>query len=331
MEKQIRQLSDEEILEEAVRILESLGPFEPETKRSDKWRTADQLASEISEKFSEDVDVKRVEDVLRKEHLTAMQAVEAGQVPPALIRRSLRPDLTTAKLLWGSTKHLGPVWSSFPKDKRQDRPLKFLRTQNLPANSPRVFLSHGFSDTAVAMKLGNDLLSLNLDVWMAEIHIEYDADIVASVERALHESDALVGFVTKSFMASLWCQTEMQTKLTGGYPSYLVIDTSDNQLMTALGCMEILSGGGGEQQWRFEETHIRSIANQLKTEAPGIDLENYTVLAGQFARNMPTYLGGRPAIGYPECPESWPGPFELISLDQLAADLVVQLDRVQTT
>ena len=323
MKKQIRQLSDEVILQEAARILKDLGPFKPETKRSDKWRTADQLAFEISEKFSEDVDGERVEDVLRQEHLAAMQAVEAGLQPSALIRRAVRPDLTTAKLLWGSTLHLEPVWRGFPKDKRQDKPVESPRTQNLPANSPRVFLSHGLSDTTVARKLNDDLLNLNLDVWMAEIHIEYDADIVASVKRALDESDALVGFVTKSFIASLWCQTEMQTKLRSGYPSYLVIDTSDNQLMTALG--EIISGVGSEQQWRFEETHIRSIANQLKTEAPGIDLEKYIERAGQFASNMPTYLGGRPAIGYPECPESWRGPFELISLDQLAADLVVQL------
>ena len=328
MKKQIRQLSDEVILQEAAEILERLGPFKTDAKRSEKWRTADQLACEISEKFSEDVDGKRVEDVLRKEHLAAMQAIEADQVPSARIRRALRPDLTTAKLLWGSTRHLRPVWRGFPKDNRQDIPVESPRTQNLPGNSARVFLSHSLSDTTVARKLNEDLLNLNLDVWMAEIHIEYDADIVASVQRALDESDALVGFVTKSFMASLWCQTEMQTKLTSGYPSYLVIDTSDNQLMTALGCMEIPSGVGGEQHWRFEETHIHSIANQLKTEAPGTDLEKYIERAGQFAWNLPTYLGGRPAIGYPECPESWHGPFELISLDQLAADLVVQLDRV---
>jgi hypothetical protein len=178
-------LSDEDILKEAVRILESLGPFQSDTKRSAKWRTADQLASEISEKFSGYVDPGRVEDVLRKQHMAAMEAVEAGEKPSALIRRAMRPDLTTTKLYWGSTQLLRPVWPGFPKDKRQDIPGKVLWRPECLGNCPRVFLSHCHSDTRVAMDLGKDLVNHNIDVWMAEIHINFGEDIVANVREAL--------------------------------------------------------------------------------------------------------------------------------------------------
>jgi len=309
-------VSDEDILKEAVQILESLGPFQSDTKRSAKWRTADQLASKMSEKFSGYVDPERVEDILRKQHTAAMKAVEAGEKPSALIRRAMRPDLTTTKLLWGSTRLLGYVWQGFPKDKRQDIPGKFLRRPDCLGNCPRVFLSHCHSDTTVAMNLGNDLANLGIDVWMAEIHINPEEDIVANVRAALNETDALVGLVTKSFIASLWCRTELHTALSNKYASYLVIDTSENVLMKMLEFMEI-----GDHHGRFEESHIRSVGIQMKTEAAITDLEKYIERAQGFAWNMPTYLDGRPAIGYPDCPESWHGPFKLISLDQMAADI----------
>lgn len=314
-------VSDEDILKEAVRILESLGPFQSDTKRSAKWRTADQLASKMSEKFSGYVDPGRVEDILRKQHTAAMKAVEAGEEPSALIRRAMRPDLTTTKLLWGSTRLLGSVWQGFPKDKRQDTPGKFLRRPEFLENCPRVFLSHCHSDTTVAMNLGSDLVNLGIDVWMAEIHINPGEDIVANVRAALDETDALVGLVTRSFIASLWCRTELHTALSSKYASYLVIDTSENVLMKMLECMEILPGDAGNHHGRFVESHIRSVGTQMKTEAAITDLEKYIERAQGFAWNMPTYLAGRPAIGYPDCPESWHGPFKLISLDQMAADL----------
>jgi hypothetical protein len=101
----------------------------------------------------------------------------------------------------------------------------------------------------------------------------------------------------------------------------LVIDTSENVLMKMLECMEILPGDDGDYYGRFEESHIRSVGTQMKTDAAITDLEQYIERAQEFAWNMPTYLAGRPAIGYPDCPESWHGPFKLISLDQMAADL----------
>ena len=314
-------VSDEEILKEAVRILESLGPFQSDTKRSAKWRPADQLASKISEKFSGYVDFGRVEDILRKQHSAAMKAVEAGEEPSALIRRAMRPDLTTTKLLWGSTRLLGTVWQGFPKDKRQDIPGKFLRRSECLGNCPRVFLSHCLSDTTVAVDLGNSLANLGIDVWMAEIHINPGEDIVANVRAALNETDALVGLVTRNFIASLWCRTELHTALSSKYASYLVIDTSDNVLMKMLECMEILSGDVDDHHGRFEESHIHSVGTQMKTKAAITDIEKYVERAQGFAWNIPTYLSGRPAIGYPDCPEYWHGPFKLISLDQMAADL----------
>jgi len=314
-------LSDEDILKEAVQILESLGPFQSDTKRSAKWRRADQLASKMSERISEYVDAARVEDILRKQHMAAMEAVDAGKEPSALIRRAMRPDLTT-KLLWGSTRLLGSVWPGFPKDKRQDTPEKFLRGPECLGDCPRVFLSHCHSDTRIAMDLRDDLVNLGIDIWMAEIHIDPDEDIVANVRAALDETDALVGLVTRSFIASLWCRTELLTALSSKYASYLVIDTSDNILMKMLKSMEIIPGDfGNHAQGRFEESQIRSVGSQMKTEAVINDLEKYIERAQGFAWHMPTYLAGRPAIGYPDCPESWHGPFKLISLDQMATVL----------
>ena len=314
-------LSDEDILNEAVRILESLGPFQPDTKRSAKWRTSDQLATEISEKFSRDVAAGHVEDILRKQHLAAIEAVEAGETPSALIRRAMRPDLTTTKQLWGSTRLLGPVWQGFPKDQRQDAPGIFLHRPESQGNSPRVFLSHCHSDTTIALNFSNDLLNLGIDVWMAEIHIEYGGDIVSNVREALHEADAVVGLVTRSLIASLWCRTELQTALSSKDFSYLVIDTPDDVLGKALECMEILPGDAGGHYGRFDERQLRSLGTQMETEGAITDLEKYIQRAQGFAWNMPLYLAGRPAIGYPDCLESWHGPFKLISIDQMAAEL----------
>jgi len=314
-------LSDEDILSEAVRILESLGPFHPDTKRSAKWRTADQLATMISERCSRYVAPGRVEDLLQKQHLAAMKAIEAGQSPSALIRRAMRPDLTTTKQLWGSTRLLGSVWPNFPKDQRQQAPGKFLPKPNGPGNRPRVFLSHCLSDTELALNLGNDLVNLGIDVWMAEIHIEYGGDIVDNVREALHETDAVVGLVTRSFIASLWCRTELHTALSSAYASYLVIDTADADLVKAFECMEILPIHAGGHNGRFDESHIRCVGTQMKDEAAITDLEKYIERAQGFACNMPSYLGGRPAIGYPGCLTVWNGPFELISLQQMATEL----------
>src|SRR5687767_3007418 len=93
-------------------ILESLGPFADDAKRSSKWRTADQLATELHEQGI-DVDSSRIEELLKSVHRTDLDRVAKGKVPQSPVRRAMRPDLTTTKLLWGSTKHLGYVWKDF--------------------------------------------------------------------------------------------------------------------------------------------------------------------------------------------------------------------------
>ena len=75
----------------------------------------------------------------------------------------------------------------------------------------------------------------------------------------------------------------------------------------------------------FEDSRVRSLGNQMRTAGglSEIDIEQYIERAQGFAFNMPAYLGGRATIGYPDCPESWNGPFELVSLDLMAAALLV--------
>ena len=59
---------DQALLDECVKILDALGPFEEDAKRSAKWRTADQLADALSTALSAPVMPGQVTRVLGKVH-----------------------------------------------------------------------------------------------------------------------------------------------------------------------------------------------------------------------------------------------------------------------
>src|SRR5262249_13875965 len=161
------------------------------------------------------VESSRIEATLRRLHSEDFDRVSKDLRPQSRVRRAMRPDLTTTKLLWGSTKHLGHCWKGFPRDLRTDVPGELIENSG---SSMRVFLSHCHVDGAKAVGIARQMSAIGVSAWLAEIRIEYGGDIVEKVRMALHESDAIVGLVTRSFIGSLWCRTELETALRSAYP-----------------------------------------------------------------------------------------------------------------
>jgi len=285
--------NNEVVLQAAVSVLEELGPFAEDARRSQKWRTADQLAAELRTKLHPDVSAEQITAILSDVHRSDVEAVNRGEKPTSPVRRASRPDLTTTQLLWGSTRHLGYVWKGFPADARIDRPEDFGDISSAGAKY-RVFVSYCHADSVKARDLATVLAKHGIACWMAELNVNQGEDIVTAVREALHESDALVAFVTRRFVGSLWCRTELHTALHGAYPTLLVLDAADRPLVELMASRSTATEpDGGEGAMRFGSRELSAIATELAEAGDYESAEEYIARAQGFAHNLPDYLGGR--------------------------------------
>lgn len=291
--------TDDDVLQSVVSVLDKLGPFADDTPRSAKWRTANQLAAEVQGRLHVEVSPRRIEAILSKRHSGDVEAVYRGETPSSPIRRAMRPDLTTTEALWGSTRYLGHVWPGFPPDARTDRPVDTGDAGAVAARF-RMFLSYCQGDSKKARELANSLTGLGIDCWMAELRIDQDQDIVTLVREALLESDALVALITRRFVGSLWCRTELHTALSNASPSMLVLDATDVRMVELMGSLYTATEADGSgSATRFGSRELSAIAEEIVQSGDYESVEKYTERAQGFAYHIPDYLGGRSVVNYP--------------------------------
>lgn len=309
---------DQQILSSATEILDSLGPFTDASKRSERWRTAKQLSMMISQKLVRFVSPERLEELLKNVHMNAVERLDKGENPNTPIRRAMRPDLTTTELLWGSTLHLGQVWKGFPRDLKQDQPGTFYEAADLSIDAPAVFISLSHYDLDRGKELARKLVSLDVNCWLAAINIEFGGDIVEHVREALYECDAIVGFVTRRFICSLWCRTELHTSLSRQSAAYLVLDTSDELLLELFRHRDTAGVDTGIEY--CEPKFNVEILKQMAVEIYGnnqAQVEKYLNRAQDFATKLPHYLGDNPVFCFPSCPEESFSTVELAPFENL--------------
>lgn len=97
-----------------------------------------------------------------------------------------------------------------------------------------MFLSHAGDDASTALRLAESLAAMRVGVWRFETHIEQRGDIAECVHSAIAESDALLGLVTRTSIASLWVLTELHTSLKMEKTVALVVDADDPLLLQLL-------------------------------------------------------------------------------------------------
>ncbi|MBB6713731.1 toll/interleukin-1 receptor domain-containing protein [Clostridium gasigenes] len=77
-----------------------------------------------------------------------------------------------------------------------------------------VFLSHSSENKDYIEELIPYLNASNLPVWYSEFCIDYGDSIVNEVQKGINSSATVVFLITKEFLESNWCKTEMETFLT---------------------------------------------------------------------------------------------------------------------
>jgi hypothetical protein len=321
----------EDLLSRVATLLDALGPFPTGAKRDEKWRTTDQIANELG-LFGRDA-VARLDQVLRDHETEGLERLEIGQRPERVIRRAKYPDRTTALPLWGSTKHHGQPWSGHRPD-RSDPAEDLPSSLAVSDGAPHVFLSHASDDASTALRLAQALAAMQVGSWRFETEIEQRGDIAECVRDAIKETDALVGLVTRTSIASLWLLTELQTSLRLQKTVALVVDANDPLLLRLL---ELARFSCPDLDFDTSVTRDPDTVHQLSQDYGRRHSQSrsgrYADQLGAFMATLPLYLGTvssdghriwRPAFAFPQPPERWSGFIELGSLHDLPRRLVKQ-------
>ncbi|MGF1716698.1 toll/interleukin-1 receptor domain-containing protein [Photobacterium chitinilyticum] len=77
-----------------------------------------------------------------------------------------------------------------------------------------IFLSHSSKDKPFVEELIPYLNRHGLAVWYDKINISYGESIVKAVMNGVDDSGAVIFFITKNFLASKWCEEEMESFLS---------------------------------------------------------------------------------------------------------------------
>jgi hypothetical protein len=176
--------AERDLLAKLASLLD-LGPFGPETPRHEKWRTTEQLAHGLIERWGQHESLDHLQQVLEEHEAEARTRLDRGQEPDARIRRATYPDRTTALTLWGSTEHLGQPWPKQAQPRRMDPPEDLPAALRLATPGNHIFLSHACLDRALAMAIASELAAMGWASWMFETHIEHHGRIADCVREAL--------------------------------------------------------------------------------------------------------------------------------------------------
>jgi hypothetical protein len=315
--------SDTKLLERVAALLDSL-PSAPDSTRVDKWRTTDQIANELQLFGWEAVD--RLERLLRKHEAQGLELMKNGAEPNRMIRRAKYPDRTTALPLWGSTRNLGQPWSGHRPD-RSDPPQDSSARLVVPPESPHVFLSHTHDDAFIALGVAEELAAMTIGSWRFETDIEQRGDIADCVRGAIAEADALVAFVSRSSIASLWVLTELHSALAANKTVILVVDANDPVLLRLLETAHFHNPDCDfDMSVEYDRGTVQLLKQDYSRRQTRGRTDRYEAQVHDFMATLPRYLGSvlpgrrrvwRSALAYPQRPAHWSGFLALDSLRDL--------------
>ncbi len=311
---------DCEIINQVAVILAAIGPFSKETPRKDKWRTTEQLQSLLRTCFGKHVEVDELDCLLSDYEAIYRGRMNRGILPAAKIRRAVYPDRTTALPLWGSTEYHGQPWPEQPDAHRTDPPDDLPSALRVPADSPRVFLSHTHRDTEQAIHLAKALAKEGIGAWMYEVNIEARDNIAQCVRAAIKSTACCVALATRESIASLWVLTELHTTLENDGHVALVIDTTDDLLLDLL---KSLKFHHPEQNFDDSVEYCTDTLERLladySSRATATRAARYPSQVKDFLASLPTYLNHltEPAFTFPEIPVTWVGAIQMASIEQL--------------
>lgn len=77
-----------------------------------------------------------------------------------------------------------------------------------------VFLSHSSYDKPLVEDVIPYLSGYGLPVWYDKINIDYGKSIVSEIQKGIKDSGAVIFFISHHFLASSWCNVEMEGFLT---------------------------------------------------------------------------------------------------------------------
>ncbi|MES1956211.1 toll/interleukin-1 receptor domain-containing protein [Salinisphaera hydrothermalis] len=77
-----------------------------------------------------------------------------------------------------------------------------------------VFLSHSTPDKQIVEDVIPYLTRAGTALWYDKLNIEYGQSIVKAVQDGISESGAVIFFISREFLASSWCENEMDGFLT---------------------------------------------------------------------------------------------------------------------
>lgn len=309
--------SDRELITQLAGILDDLGPFRPEARREEKWRTTEQLANDLFDRTAKSVTLDSVTDGLTRYEASIRDRMARGLPADAVIRRATYPDRTTALPLWGSTKHHGQPWPGQATANRVDEPADVPVGLQVPELAPRVFLSHTRQDTDLALRLAGELARMGLGSWMFEIHIEQHGRIAECVRQALATSDRCLALVTRDSIASLWVLTELDTALEAGTPVTLVVDAGDDALMRVLESVRFSHAKASfDLSVLYDKEPLAEMSADYARRYP-TRADRYNQQVHHFLATLPLYLSRRSAYAYPSLPALWDGVVPLAALHEL--------------
>ena len=78
----------------------------------------------------------------------------------------------------------------------------------------QVFLSYSRDDKKIADRLGSDLSSHGIDIWIDDKNISLGESILSGIQEGLNSSDYLLLLLTPKAIASQWVKTEWLTKFS---------------------------------------------------------------------------------------------------------------------
>lgn len=317
-------INDNQLLAQIAAILDGLGPFRAEARRSDRWRTTEQLAAELQMDSKADFD--RVDRVLRGHEVDYVTRLEGGSLPEAVVRRAKYPDRTTALPLWGSVRWHGQPWMGHQKRELPDAQPASL---GIPLGAPTIFLSHTSHDRLLAYALAEAMAGHGIQAWRFESGIGFGSDIADAVRAALAEADAIVVLLTGYSIASLWVLTELHTGLEVNQRIAVVLHT-DNPLLTDLVESTRFPHPDGEfdTSVEYSAATVRLLRDHFRRTETEARVNRYERQAVDFLATLPSYLrswdqqpgsGWMPLYAFPYVPQVWNGAMRLDPLAELAA------------
>lgn len=307
-------MGEDELIRQIATILDGLGPFAKGAPRESKWLTTEQLANKLWQTDAH-LHLKDLDESLSQYEAEYRERLEKGLKPDALIRRAVYPDRTTALPLWGATSHHGQPWLNQPAQQRMDPPDDIADSRRVSESAPHVFLSHASVDESLAASVAEALAKMNIGTWMFETNVGYGQNIAHCVRDAIKECSCCFALVTRDSISSLWVLTELHNALNVGRSCFLVLDSSDDLLLSLL---KSLVFHYPNEMFDISVHYDKEVLAELqsayaKRQDPGSRADRYQSQVVDFLATLPLYLNhlAQPAFAFPSLPQTWSGPLIL--------------------